>query len=95
MTNPATCGIWARVSADEQETGNQLAELRQWARAAAWPSPPNTSSTTGPRAGNGPHRPSACHDSDCLRPPSRWYREGREDGYNDGYAAGARSAASR
>jgi DNA invertase Pin-like site-specific DNA recombinase len=31
VTNPATCGIWARVSTDEQETGNQLAELRQWA----------------------------------------------------------------
>ena len=28
---PSSCGIWARVSTDEQETGNQLAELRQWA----------------------------------------------------------------
>ena len=25
------CAIWARVSTDEQESGNQLAELRQWA----------------------------------------------------------------
>ena len=28
---PSRCAIWARVSTDEQETGNQLAELRQWA----------------------------------------------------------------
>ena len=28
---PHRCGIWARVSTDDQETGNQLAELRQWA----------------------------------------------------------------
>jgi len=28
---PPRCGIWARVSTDEQETGNQLAELRHWA----------------------------------------------------------------
>jgi DNA invertase Pin-like site-specific DNA recombinase len=28
---PSRCGIWARVSTDEQETGNQLAELRHWA----------------------------------------------------------------
>jgi DNA invertase Pin-like site-specific DNA recombinase len=28
---PSRCAIWARVSADEQETGNQLPELRQWA----------------------------------------------------------------
>ncbi len=25
------CAIWARVSTDEQDSGNQLAELRQWA----------------------------------------------------------------
>src|SRR5215471_13051983 len=25
------CAIWARVSTDEQESGNQLAELGQWA----------------------------------------------------------------
>jgi DNA invertase Pin-like site-specific DNA recombinase len=25
------CAIWARVSTDEQDAGNQLAELRQWA----------------------------------------------------------------
>lgn len=25
------CAIWARVSTDEQETGNQVAELQQWA----------------------------------------------------------------
>ena len=25
------CAIWARVSTDDQDTGNQLAELRQWA----------------------------------------------------------------
>lgn len=25
------CAIWARVSTDEQDTGNQVAELRQWA----------------------------------------------------------------
>jgi DNA invertase Pin-like site-specific DNA recombinase len=25
------CAIWARVSTDEQESANQLAELRQWA----------------------------------------------------------------
>ena len=25
------CAIWARVSTDEQESGNQLAELRRWA----------------------------------------------------------------
>ena len=42
-------------------------------------------------------RPSACHDSGCLRPPCRWYREGREDGYDDGYDDGyaAAKAASR
>ena len=28
---PSRYGIWARVSADDQETGNQLAELRPWA----------------------------------------------------------------
>ena len=28
---PSRCAIWARVSTDEQETGNQLPELRQWA----------------------------------------------------------------
>lgn len=28
---PSRCAIWARVSTDEQESGNQLAELRQWA----------------------------------------------------------------
>ena len=28
---PYRCAIWARVSTNEQETGNQLAELRQWA----------------------------------------------------------------
>ena len=28
---PTRCGIWARVSTDDQETGNQLAELRRWA----------------------------------------------------------------
>lgn len=28
---PSLCAIWARVSTDEQETSNQLAELRQWA----------------------------------------------------------------
>jgi len=28
---PQRCAIWARVSTDEQETGNQVAELRQWA----------------------------------------------------------------
>ena len=46
---------------------------------------------------NGTHRPSACHDSGCLRPPCRWYREGREDGYDDGYDDGyaAAKAASR
>lgn len=26
-----TCAIWARVSTEEQEAGNQVAELRQWA----------------------------------------------------------------
>jgi DNA invertase Pin-like site-specific DNA recombinase len=25
------CATWARVSTDKQESGNQLAELRQWA----------------------------------------------------------------
>jgi DNA invertase Pin-like site-specific DNA recombinase len=25
------CAIWARVSTDEQDTGSQLADLRQWA----------------------------------------------------------------
>ena len=28
---PKRCAIWVRVSTDEQESGNQLAELRQWA----------------------------------------------------------------
>jgi DNA invertase Pin-like site-specific DNA recombinase len=28
---PSRCAIWARVSADEQEPGNQLPELCQWA----------------------------------------------------------------
>jgi len=28
---PSRCAIWARVSTDEQESGNQLPELRQWA----------------------------------------------------------------
>jgi putative DNA-invertase from lambdoid prophage Rac len=28
---PSRCTIWTRVSTDEQETGNQLVELRQWA----------------------------------------------------------------
>ena len=28
---PSRCAIWARVSTEEQESGNQLAELRQWA----------------------------------------------------------------
>jgi hypothetical protein len=28
---PGRCAIWARVSTDEQDAGNQLAELRQWA----------------------------------------------------------------
>jgi hypothetical protein len=39
VTNPATFSIWARVSTDEQDTGNQLAELRQWAAAAAATTP--------------------------------------------------------
>jgi DNA invertase Pin-like site-specific DNA recombinase len=30
-TRSGRCAIWARVSGDEQETGNQLAELRDWA----------------------------------------------------------------
>lgn len=29
---PATCAIWARVSTSDQETGNQLDELRAWAQ---------------------------------------------------------------
>jgi hypothetical protein len=53
---------------------------------------------------NGSHRPCRCRDSDCLRPPCRWCREGYEDGYgagfedghdagySEGYAAGAASA---
>jgi DNA invertase Pin-like site-specific DNA recombinase len=28
---PSRCAIWARVSTDERESGNQLAELHQWA----------------------------------------------------------------
>ncbi len=28
---PSRCAIWARVSTDEQESGNQLDELRTWA----------------------------------------------------------------
>jgi DNA invertase Pin-like site-specific DNA recombinase len=28
---PSRCAIWARVSTDEQESSNQLSELRQWA----------------------------------------------------------------
>ena len=28
---PSRCAIWARVSTEEQESGNQLPELRQWA----------------------------------------------------------------
>jgi DNA invertase Pin-like site-specific DNA recombinase len=28
---PQRCAIWAQVSKDEQESGNQLAELRQLA----------------------------------------------------------------
>jgi DNA invertase Pin-like site-specific DNA recombinase len=28
---PTRCAIWARVSTDEQDSGNQLAELYQWA----------------------------------------------------------------
>jgi putative DNA-invertase from lambdoid prophage Rac len=28
---PSRCAIWARVSTDDQDTGNQLAELRAWA----------------------------------------------------------------
>jgi DNA invertase Pin-like site-specific DNA recombinase len=28
---PTRCAIWARVSTDQQESGNQLAELRAWA----------------------------------------------------------------
>ena len=28
---PSRCAIWARVSTDEQDSGNQLPELRQWA----------------------------------------------------------------
>ena len=27
---PSRCAIWARVSTDEQESGNQLDELRAW-----------------------------------------------------------------
>jgi DNA invertase Pin-like site-specific DNA recombinase len=30
-TRSARCALWARVSGDEQETANQLAELREWA----------------------------------------------------------------
>jgi len=28
---PSRCAIWARVSTDEQDSGNQIPELRQWA----------------------------------------------------------------
>jgi DNA invertase Pin-like site-specific DNA recombinase len=28
---PSRCAIWARVSTDDQASGNQLAELRAWA----------------------------------------------------------------
>jgi DNA invertase Pin-like site-specific DNA recombinase len=28
---PSRCAIWARVSTDDQESSNQLSELRQWA----------------------------------------------------------------
>jgi len=28
---PTRCTIWARVSTTDQDTGNQLAELRAWA----------------------------------------------------------------
>jgi DNA invertase Pin-like site-specific DNA recombinase len=27
---PSRCAIWARVSTDDQDSGNQLAELRAW-----------------------------------------------------------------
>lgn len=30
-TVPIRCAIWARVSTDEQDSGNQLADLREWA----------------------------------------------------------------
>jgi putative DNA-invertase from lambdoid prophage Rac len=29
----SNCALWARVSTDEQESGNQLAQLRRWAAA--------------------------------------------------------------
>jgi putative DNA-invertase from lambdoid prophage Rac len=31
-TDPVRCSIWARVSTSDQKTGNQLHELREWAR---------------------------------------------------------------
>jgi hypothetical protein len=48
---------------------------------------------TGPvKPQNGAHRPSACHDAGCYRPPCQAYREGREDGFAEGYQAGAAAA---
>ena len=49
--------------------------------------------SNGPhRPSNGPHRPSACHDRACPRPLCQVYREGREDGFAEGYLAGAAAA---
>jgi hypothetical protein len=53
------------------------------ARALTWALGAKGSGPGKPQ--NGPHRPSGCHDQSCPRPACRAYKDGREDGYSEGF----------